>query len=92
MKTNKNECYKRLSHTDKDSWRILECYFRLKEQLPDKVRNLVSSGKTTEQIIDDLSPMCSLSPDFVVNFMMINGFGLENQADGTLAWQIWEIL
>lgn len=92
MKTNNNECYKSLSDNDKNSWRILECYFRLKEQLPDEVRNLVSSAKTTEQIIDDLSPMCSLSPDFVVNFMMINGFGLENQPDGTVAWQIWEIL
>ena len=92
MKTNNEQFYNNLSTAEKNSWRILECYFRLKEQLPDEVRNLVSTPKTTEQIIDDLSPMCSLSSEFVVNFMMKNGFGLENQPDGTVAWQIWEIL
>lgn len=92
MKTNDEYC-KNLSDNDKNRWAILECYFKFRQNIPEfGGQKLISNNKTTEKIIDDLSPMCQLDTDFVVAFMMQNNFGLENMPDGTISWQIWEIV
>jgi len=91
MIINNNNYYDTLPDHSKNSWRILESYFKLKQQAPNSAGNLTSHPRTTNQIIDDLSQMCELNAEFVVDFMFKNGFGLENQPDGTPNWQIWEI-
>lgn len=49
----------------------------------------ISDPKTTEEIVDDLSPIADVYKEVVINYLMVHGYELHAEADGNLRWDIW---
>ncbi len=85
-----------LSDAERAMLDVLDAYFSSRSNLPG--RNLFNNSpmaqddKSTQEIIDDLSDMCDIKHEIVVEYMRQNGFSLVPTASGRLKWAIWRNL
>lgn len=71
---------------------LLDAYFTYRRNLPGDdpgFGKAVEDPKTTQDILDELLPMMSLSEKVVVDYMRIHTYGFTTLQDGTVKWAIW---
>ena len=74
---------------------LLDSYFTFRRNLPEEDKGLgraVEEPKTTEDIIDDLTPMMNMSKDVVVGWLRAHDYHITTVADGTPKWAIWRYI
>ena len=74
---------------------VLDAYFMFRTNMPGDdpgFGKAIEEPKTTEEIMDDLSPMMPLSQKVVVGYMRSHEFGMTTVGDGTVRWAIWRFL
>ncbi len=84
-----------LDEEDKCQAELLDSYFTFRRNLPEEDKGLgraVEEPKTTEDIIDDLTPMMNMSKDVVVGWLRAHDYHITTVADGTPKWAIWRYI
>lgn len=95
MNKSAKEWIESLDEKEKGQAELLDAYFTFRTNLPADdpgMGKAMEDPKTTDEIIDDLSPMMPLSQKFVVEYMRHHDFGMTTVADGTVKWAIWRFL
>lgn len=67
--------------------KLLDSYFMFRDNLPRE--GYIQDNKTTQQIMDELSPMMLLSTDDVVQYMLDHDYQMTTEQDGTVSWAVW---
>ena len=67
--------------------KLLKSYFHFRDNLPRE--GYIQEYKTTVQIQDDLSQMCSVTADEIIDYMVEREYSTTTEPDGTVAWAIW---
>lgn len=57
--------------------------------MTDNIRTPGVELKTTDDIINDLSSMCELTPNDVASLLVNTGFKTYHDADGRHGWLLW---
>lgn len=84
-----------LNETEKSQVEVLDAYFTFRTNLPGEDPGMgkpIEEPKTTDEIIDDLTPIMPLSSKVVVGYMRSHGFGLTTIADGSVKWAVWRFI
>ena len=84
-----------LDEEEKCQAELLDSYFTFRRNLPEEDKGLgraVEEPKTTEDIIDDLTPMMNMSKDVVVGWLRAHDYHITTVADGTPKWAIWRYI
>ena len=66
---------------------LLDSYFLFRSNLPQT--GYIEENKTTLQIMDELTPMLTLSTDTIVGYMQEHEYSTTTEPDGTVVWAIW---
>lgn len=72
--------------------KVLDAYFQFRSSLPllnFESANYMKEEKTTQDIIDELSTMATLTFDYVNDYMHKHEYTMATTADGKLCWAIW---
>ena len=81
-----------LDETEQAQAELLDSYFTFRRNLPEEdpgMGRAVEEFKTTDDIIDDLTPMMTVFKDVVVGWMLAHDYHITTMADGTPRWAIW---
>ena len=84
-----------LSDEEKEQVDLLDAYFTFRANLPNEDPGMgtpISEPKTTEEIIDDLTPMMPVTPKMVVGYMRRHDYGMTTAGDGTVKWAVWRFV
>jgi len=84
-----------LDEEEKCQAELLDSYFYFRRNLPDEDPGLgkaVEDYKTTDEIIDDLTPMMFVSKNVVTGWMRAHDYHFTTAADGTPRWAIWRFM
>ena len=84
-----------LDEEDKCQAELLDSYFTFRRNLPEEDKGFgraVEEPKTTEDIIDDLTPMMNMSKDVVVGWLRAHDYHITTAADGSPRWAIWRYI
>ena len=84
-----------LDEGERSQVEVLDAYFTFRRNLPGEEPGMgrpIEEPKTTEDIIDDLQPMMSLSKTLVVAYMRSHGYGMTTIGDGSVKWAIWRFV
>ena len=72
--------------------KVLDAYFQFRSNVPEfGGSKLLEDKKTTQDIIDDLAPMMTVSETDVLNYLHDKGYQITSMEDGSVKWQIWRI-
>lgn len=72
--------------------KVLDAYFQFRSNVPEfGGSKLLEDKKTTQDIIDDLAPMMTVSETDVLNYLHDKGYQIMSMEDGSVKWQIWRI-
>lgn len=82
-----------LTEDERDQITILDAYFATRSNKPGESeitgRHLAPEYKTTQDIIDELIPMMTVSPSIVSKYLLLKDYMMATYDDGTLKWAIW---
>ena len=67
--------------------KLLKSYFHFRDNLPRE--GYIKEYKSTVQIQDDLSDMCSVTTDEIIDYMVEHEYSTTTEPDGTVSWAIW---
>lgn len=84
-----------LDETEKAQAEVLDAYFTFRRNLPDEdpgFGKAIAEPKTTQDIMDELQPMMSMSERVVVDYMRIHAYGMTTLNDGSVKWAIWRFM
>lgn len=84
-----------LDEEEKCQAELLDSYFYFRRNLPDEDPGLgkaTEDFKTTDEIIDDLTPMMFVSKNVVTGWMRAHDYHFTTAADGTPRWAIWRFM
>ena len=73
---------------------ILDAYFTFRRNLPEKKNEkgtFVEDPKTTDDIMDDLTPMMVMDKKVVVEWMRAHEYHITTAIDGSPKWAIWRL-
>lgn len=70
--------------------KLLDSYFHFRDSLPRQ--GYIQENKTTQQIQDELLPMCGIDTDDIVRYMTENDYSTMTEEDGTVSWAIWRLI
>ena len=74
---------------------VLDAYFTFRTNMPGDdpgFGKAIEEPKTTEEIVDDLSPMMPMNKDIVVSYMRNHEYGFTTVGDGSVRWAIWRFV
>lgn len=74
---------------------LLDAYFTFRSNLPDEdpgFGKAVEDPKSTDEIIDELTPMMYVSRPVVAAWMRAHDYHFTTIADGTVKWAIWRFV
>ena len=74
---------------------VLDAYFTFRTNMPGEdpgFGKVSEEPKTTEDIMDDLTPMMTMSKDVVAGYMRAHDYGFTTLADGSVRWAIWRYM
>lgn len=74
---------------------VLDAYFTFRTNMPGDDPGFGKASeepKTTEDIMDDLQPMLSVSKDMVAGYMRSHDYGFTTMPDGSVRWAIWRYM
>jgi len=74
---------------------VLDAYFTFRTNMPGEDPGFGKASeepKTTEDIMDDLTPMMTMSKDVVAGYMRSHEYGFTTLPDGTVRWAIWRYM
>lgn len=81
-----------LDHSEKMQVEILKAWVQTRENMPGKDpggRPLIDDHKTTEDIMDELSPMIPMKHETIAYFLAFHEFGFTTDDSGAVKWAIW---
>lgn len=81
-----------LSENEKIQVKLLKAWVKTRENLPGldpEGNDLIEDHKTTDEIIDELQPMYSISQDVVFYYLSFLEFGFTTDESGVVKWAIW---
>ena len=84
-----------LSDEEKEQVDLLDAYFTFRANLPNEDPGMgtpISEPKTTEEIIDDLTPMMYVGKNVVAGWMAAHDYHITTVADGSPRWAIWRFM
>ena len=84
-----------LDETERAQAELLDAYFTFRCNLPDEdpgFGKAIAEPKTTQDIMDELQPMMSLSESVVVDYMRVHAFGFTTLPDGSVCWAVWRFV
>lgn len=84
-----------LDEEEKCQVEVLDAYFTFRTNMPEDDPGFGKASeepKTTEEIMDDLMPMISMSKDVVTGYMRTHEYGFTTVADGSVRWAIWRYM
>ncbi len=84
-----------LAENDKVQVEVLDAYFLYRENASGNdlfLGKLVEEPKSTEEIMDELTPMMTLTKELVARYMRLHGFGIKTLGDGSVKWDIWRYI
>lgn len=67
--------------------KLLDSYFLFRDCLPRE--GYIQENKTTVRIQDELLPMCRISQDSIVSYMLEHDYSTATEPDGTVTWAVW---
>ena len=73
---------------------VLDAYFTFRRNLPEKKSEkgtFVEDPKTTDDIMDDLTPMMVMDKKVVVEWMRAHEYHITTAIDGSPKWAIWRL-
>ena len=73
----------------------LDAYFTFRTNMPGEDPGFGKASeepKTTEEIMDDLTPMMNISKDVVAGYMRSHDYGFTTLSDGSVRWAIWRYM
>lgn len=68
---------------------VLDAYFMTRHNLP--VDGAVQINRSTDEIIDDVSDMVTVSNTDVTEYMITHDYHPTTELDGSVKWAIWRI-
>ncbi len=72
--------------------KVLDAYFQLRSNVPEfGGKQLVEDNKSTQDIIDELVPMMTVSEEDVLEYLHTHEYQITSLEDGSVKWQIWRI-
>lgn len=84
-----------LDEEEKCQAELLDSYFTFRRNLPEEGQALgktIEEHKTTDEIIDDLTPMMYVAKNVVVGWLRAHDYHITTVADGTPKWAIWRYI
>ena len=95
MKERVNKWLEQLDEEERAQADVLDAYFTFRTNMPGDdpgFGKAIEEPKTTEEIVDDLSPMMPMNKDIVVSYMRNHEYGFTTVGDGSVRWAIWRFL
>ena len=95
MKERVQKWLESLDKEEKNQVELLDAYFTFRTNMPGEdpgFGKAVEEPKTTEEIMDDLTPMMTMSKDVVVGYLRSHDYGFTTLPDGTVRWAIWRYM
>lgn len=72
--------------------KVLNAYFQFRSNEPEfGGKQLVEDNKSTQDIIDELVPMMTVSEEDVLEYLHTHEYQITSLEDGSVKWQIWRI-
>lgn len=72
--------------------KVLDAYFQFRSNVPEfGGKQLVEDNKSTQDIIDELVPMMTISEEDVLEYLHTHEYQITSLEDGSVKWQIWRI-
>lgn len=84
-----------LKEDEKVQAELLDAYFTFRRNLPEEDPGLgraVEDFKTSDEIIDDLTPMMYVNKNVVAGWMTAHDYHITTVADGSPRWAIWRFM
>lgn len=84
-----------LKEEEKVQAELLDAYFFSRRNLPEEDPGLgraVEDFKTSDEIIDDLTPMMYVNKNVVAGWMTAHDYHITTVADGSPRWAIWRFM
>lgn len=69
---------------------LLDSYFLVRRPLPES--GFFQENKTTQQVMQELSPMMAIPSEDIVEYMVGHDYSTTTDADGSVCWAIWRRL
>ena len=95
MKEMSDKMKERLDEQERCQVEVLDAYFTFRTNMPGEDPGFGKASeepKTTEEIMDDLTPMVTMSKDVVAGYMRAHDYGFTTLADGSVRWAIWRYM
>ena len=92
MKERINKWLESLNEEERDQTEVLDAYFTFRTNLPaedEALGKAFEDHKTTDDIVDELTPMMTVSKTVVVGYLRAHDYHMTTIADGTVKWAIW---
>ena len=74
---------------------LLDAYFTFRTNMPGEDPGFGRASeepKTTEEIMDDLTPMFPMNKNVVAGYMRAHDYGFTTLLDGSVRWAIWRYM
>ena len=94
MNNDVNKWLESLDDDGKMQAEVLDAYFTFRRNLPEKKSEkgpFVEDPKTTDDIMDDLTPMMVMDKKIVVEWMRAHEYHITTAIDGSPKWAIWRL-
>lgn len=70
---------------------VLDSYFSTRQPVFQNMIHTVEEKKTTQQIQDDLLPTLKIEDSVIVDYMILSGYLLVQDDDGSPIWHMWRM-